>query len=235
VQGELPLGKSGSRRGGKRKNAGRKRVADRPQVPHRTRARLDGRTPVHVTLRVLPDVARLRRRDQYRIVRQALARTAHKADFRICHFSVQSNHLHLICEPSDARAMARGITGFKTSCARRLNGLVERKGAVFSDRYHARYLSSPAQVRRALCYVLNNWRRHREDWRSRWTTDPFSSADFFVGWDGHQPAQPSGLIEPEDTPPVADAAFWLLTTGWRRHGAIGTAEVPATAERGGWR
>jgi REP element-mobilizing transposase RayT len=212
--------------GGKRKNAGRKRVAGKPQVKHRTRAPLDGRTPVHVTLRVLPDVTRLRRRDQYRVVRQALARTAHKSDFRVCHFSVQSNHLHLICEPADARAMARGITGFKTSCARRLNGLVERKGAVFSDRYHARYLSSPAQVRRALCYVLNNWRRHREDGRSRRTTDPYSSADFFDGWVGHRPAQPSGLIGPEDTPPVADAAFWLLTAGWRRHGAIGPREMP---------
>jgi REP-associated tyrosine transposase len=179
-------------------------------VPHRARASLDGRTPVHVTMRVLPDVARLRRRDQYRVVRKALAMTAHKDDFRICHFSVQSNHLHLICEPRDARA----------------NALCARSGAVFSDRYHARYLTSPAQVRRALCYALNNWRRHREDWRSTRETDPYSSADFFDGWAGHRPARPSGLLGPEDTPPVADAAFWLLTTGWRRHGAIGVREVP---------
>jgi len=211
--------------GGKRKNAGRKRVAEKPQVEHRTRGALDGRTPVHVTLRLRPEIARLRRRDQYRAVRQALARTAHKDAFRVCQYSIQSNHLHLICEPATKEAMAKGITGFKTSCARRLNGLVARKGAVFADRYHARYLRTPMEVRRALCYVLNNWRRHQEDWGSKWITDPFSSADFFDGWAGIQPARPVWL-GPEDTPPVADATFWLLTTGWKRHGAIGPREVP---------
>jgi hypothetical protein len=28
--------------------------------------------------------------------------------------------------------------------------------------------------------------------------------------------------------PVAAARFWLLTTGWRRYGAIGEREVPGT-------
>jgi len=211
--------------GGKRRNAGRKRVAERRRVAHRARGRLDGRTPVHVTLRVLPEVARLRRRDQYRAIRQALARTANKADFRICHYSVQSNHLHLICEPRDVSAMTRGIIGFKASCARRLNAIAARKGAVFSDRYHARYLTSPIEVRRALCYVLNNWRRHREDWRSRWSTDPFSSAACFDGWAEELGRKASGSGPPEALP-VAAATFWLLTTGWRRHGAIGRGEVP---------
>jgi REP element-mobilizing transposase RayT len=212
--------------GGKRKNAGRKRIAERRQVAHRARPRLDGRTPVHVTLRVRPEIARLRRRDQYRAIKQALARTAHKDDFRICHYSVQSNHLHLICEPRNVSAMTRGIIGFKASCARRLNAIVGRRGSVFADRYHARYLTSPIEVRRAICYALNNWRRHREDWRSRAALDPFSSAAYFDGWSDHTPAEPSSTGPPDQHPPVAAATFWLLTTGWRRHGAIRTREMP---------
>ena len=209
--------------GGRRKGAGRKRGK---KVQHEARRALDGRTPVHVTLRLLPDIARLRRRDQYQAVRRSLALTAHRDDCRICQYSIQGNHLHLIVEPGSKDGLSRGMIAFKTSCARRLNDVVGRRGKVFADRYHARYLTSCAQVRRALCYVLNNWRRHGEhrahpDWR----TDPFSSADFFEGWTDHAPRRPPWL-GPEDTPPVADAGFWLLTTGWRRYGTIETREVP---------
>ena len=225
--------------GGKRKGAGRKRLAARRQVAHRTRPELDGRTPVHITLRLLPEVGRLRRRDQYKAIRHALARVAHRETCRICQYSIQGNHLHLIVEPSSKDGLRRGMIAFKSSCARRLNGLVGRTGRVFADRYHARSLRSPAQVRRALCYVLNNWRRHGEHLAHRdWRTDPFSSADFFDGWteDRNQtrPKRPwpwPWPWGPEDTPPVADAGFWLLTTGWRRHGTIGTREVPGPRTR----
>jgi REP element-mobilizing transposase RayT len=192
--------------------AGRKRVAPRPQVKHRVRPELKAKTPVHVTLRLRPEIVRLRRRDQYRAVRQALALTAHGDSCRICHDSVQGNHLHLIVEPEGKAGLASGMISFKTSCARRLNRLVDRKGPVFADR-------------RALAYVLNNWRRHGEhrahpDWR----TDPFSSADFFDGWTDHAARRPWWLA-PEDTPPVADPRFWLLTVGWRKYGTIATREI----------
>jgi REP element-mobilizing transposase RayT len=208
--------------GGKRKGAGRKRTSEKARVAHRTRREVDGRTPVHVTLRLLPEIARLRRRAQYRAIREALARTAHRADSRICHYSVQSNHLHLVVEPMTKSGLARGMMAFKSSCAKRLNGLVARRGRVFADRYHVRYLQTPAQVRRALCYVLNNWRHHREDRGATWRFDPFSSADLFDGWTTR-----AGMWErPADRPPVAAARCWLLTMGWRRHGAIDPCEVP---------
>jgi REP element-mobilizing transposase RayT len=50
-------------------------------------------TPVHVTLRMVPEITRLRRRDQFRAIRQALARTAHREDCRIGQFSIQANHI----------------------------------------------------------------------------------------------------------------------------------------------
>jgi REP element-mobilizing transposase RayT len=191
---------------------------------HRVRRELDGRTPVHVTLRLLPEVGRLRRREKYKAIRDALARTAHRDDCRIVHYSVQENHLHLIAEPRAKRALSSGMIAFKTSCARRLNGVVGRSGRVFADRYHVRYLTNLAQVRAAPCYVLNNWRRHGET-TNGWRTDPFSSADFFDGWKGIEARRPWWLA-PDETPPVAGARFWVLSTGWKQHGAIATLEVP---------
>ena len=179
---------------------------------------------MHVTLRLRPDIANLRKPDKYKAIRQALARTAHDEECRICHYSVQNNHLHLICEPDGKRGLTRGMTAFKTSCARRLNTLVGRRGSVFAGRYHARYLCTPAEVRRALCYVLNNWRRHRQDrGRTAWRVDPFSSAMYFDGWRGDVPRWelPAG-----ERRPVAIATFWLLATGWRRYGEIDPLEIP---------
>src|SRR5215813_3239532 len=169
--------------GGKRRGAGRKRRAARPQVPHRTRPFLDGRTPVHITLRMLPAIANLRRREQHRAIRLAFAVTAERSALRICQYSIQSNHVHLIAEPDDRATLTSGMISFKTSCARRINRVEARRGKVFADRYHARQLHTPAEVRRALSYVLNNWRRHGEDRRHpEWRTDRFSSADLFDGW-----------------------------------------------------
>ena len=211
--------------GGKRAGAGRKRRAARPQVAHRPREALDGRTPVHVTLRMRPEIARLRKRDQYRAVREAMLRTGHHAEFRICQYSIQGNHVHLIVEPGSAAALSRGMASFNISCAKRLNRSFGRRGRVFSDRYHARALRTPAEVRRALAYTLNNWRHHGEDKGTGWYTDPFSSAAFFDGWrNDHRPRPPPWLED--ERVPVARAQFWLLREGWRRHGAIDPREAP---------
>jgi REP element-mobilizing transposase RayT len=206
----------------KRRGAGRNRKRARRRVPHRTRPFLDGRTPVHITLRMLPAIATLRKRDQHRAIRMALAVTAARSALRICQYSVQANHVHLIAEPNDRATLTSGMISFKTSCARRLNRAQERRGRVFADRYHARQLRSPEQVRRALVYCLNDWRRHGEDLRHpEWRTDRFSSADFFDGW-----SELVGWHGPPGPIPVVPAEMSRLTTGWLRHGAIDPIEVP---------
>src|SRR5262245_35612033 len=103
------------RRGGKREHAGRKPYGAHAPLAHAARPPLDGRTPVHVTMRLLPGTPRLRRRDVYLTVRRSLARAAHRPDFAITDFSVQGNHLHLITEPADARALGNGIKSFGAS------------------------------------------------------------------------------------------------------------------------
>ena len=211
--------------GGKRKGAGRKRRGRRV-VAHLRRRVIRRRTVVHVTVRVVREVGRLRRRRLAPVLRAALVAGAVKEGFRICQFSIQGNHIHVVTEATSNAALSRGMQGFQISAARRINRALGRSGRVFDDRFHEVHLSSPRQVRAALCHVLNNARRHRERLEARWGgIDPFSSAWWFDGWtdDGWR----RGLSPPAGAPPVAPATHWLLTTGWRQHGAVGVEEVPA--------
>jgi putative transposase len=212
-------------RGGRRAGAGRKRVAPRPRVPHRTRPALASRFPVHVTVRLIAGLPRLRGAGPAKVLKAAFVRGCNKGVFRICQFSVQGNHVHLVCEARDRVALARGIQGWKISVARRLNHYWRREGTLFDDRYHAVILTTPRQTRNCLVYVFNNARRHRE---AVATVDIYSSAWYFDGW--RNDVWRRGFARPDnrDGPPVAPASTWLLSTGWRTRagGPIDTAEVP---------
>jgi hypothetical protein len=88
---------------------------------------------------------------------------------------------------------------------------------VFADRYHARVLRTPREVRHALAYVLLNGRRHGV---TSVGIDPCSSGAWFDGWVG------LSVPAPDASAAVAAARTWLLRVGWRRHGPIGFGEVP---------
>ena len=213
--------------GGRRPRAGRKRRAPRPRVPHRRRAALASRFPVHVTVRLADGLPRLRGFEVAKVLRRAFVHGCNKGRFRICQFSIQGNHIHLICEAADATALARGIQGFKVRVARGLNRRWRREGGVFDDRYHAETLETPRQTHAALRYVLLNARHHNVTLPA-WChgVDPFSSAWYFDGW--RDDTWRTGLSPPEDGegPSVAPAHSWLLRTGWRRHGLIDVADRP---------
>jgi REP element-mobilizing transposase RayT len=135
-----------------------------------------------VTIRVARSVSSLRTRLMYRAIRWATLTTARRDNFRIVHLSIQRTHVHLVVEAVDRMALARGMQGFQISAARHLNRASARRGTVFPDRYHAHQLRTPTEARHAVSYVLNNWRRHREDRRVRFKLDPFSSAIAFPDW-----------------------------------------------------
>jgi REP-associated tyrosine transposase len=126
----------------------------------------------------------------------------------------------LLVEADDERALARGVQGFEISAARRLNRAVGRRGRVFADRYHAETIRTPRHARHALAYVLNNWRRHREDRGTSAWIDPCSTAIAFRGWKCCDATAGFRLPRGYDALRVAYPTAWLLTTGWRRHGAI---------------
>ena len=218
-------------RGGKRTGAGRPRAPGRRRNWVRVRAELSKNTPVHVTLRVVKAVGRLRRRRAYHAIRRAIATTWEREDFRVVHVSIQREHIHLICEADNKAALGRGMKGLEVSAARQLNAAVAvergdeapRRGTVFPERYHVEHLTSRRQVRNCIAYVLCNWRRHGEDRGVTWQLDPYASGVLFDGWKRDHP-----FIPPENFVPLGTLYphTWLLREGWRRYGAIDPCEVP---------
>ena len=164
--------------GGRRKGAGRKPKGERPGVSHQARATLATRFPVHVTLRVLPHVWNLRSRRSFRVVARALLAGGDRFGMRLCEFSVQGNHLHFVVEAADARALSRGIQGLSIRLAKGLNTMMDKRGKVLADRFHARILRTPTEVKRVLLYVRGNRDIHRSRWDQKTSgePDPYSSA-----------------------------------------------------------
>jgi len=226
-QQELPM--PGVRtRGGKRAGAGRKPKGARAGVAHRPRPIIRRKTPVHVTVKLRPEVGSLRRRKLIDAMRGAFRKGKVKDGFRICQFSIQRDHMHVVTEADSNEALAKGMQGWEIRVARRINRRLERKGRVFADRFHAVPLRSPRQLRNTLCYVLNNAHRHDEQQEPRWGgVDMFSSAWHFAGWT-HQRWR-RGLAPPTGEAPVAPAESWLLREGWMKWGRIGIGEVPRAA------
>ncbi len=146
--------------GGKRKGAGRKPKGEKAGVAHAARPRLASRYPVHVTLRMRKGVWNLRSRRCFTALAKAFWGGANRLGFKLVHFSVQGNHMHLLVEAADERALSRGMTGLGVRIARGLNGIMNRRGSVLADRYHARILRTPTEVRRVRNYLLMNARRH---------------------------------------------------------------------------
>ena len=80
--------------------------------------------------------------------------------------------------------------------------MMGRSGRVFDDRYHARVLRTPTEVRHAIHDVLGNARKHaaqRGETYAPGYVDPYSSA-----------GAPDLALPPAQT--------WLLREGWKRAG-----------------
>ena len=211
--------------GGRRDRAGRPPNGEKAGVPHGVRAAHAARFPVHVTVKLKAGLPRLRRRAEHAALRGVFAaassRGARSASFRLCHYAVLNDHLHLIVEADDRSSLSRGMQGLLVRVARALNRLWQRKGTVFADRYHDEVLKSPAQVRNAVRYVLANGMRHGCVAAGQ-VIDVFSSAAWFDGF--LESVTVRGI---EGMPrPVGHARTWLLRMGWRVHGLISVHERP---------
>jgi hypothetical protein len=137
------------------------------------------------------------------------------------HVSIQRDHLHLVVEAHDERALSSGARGLSIRAARALNGLLGRTGRLWGDRYHARPLTTPREVRNGLVYVLMNSKKHLGVRTRR--IDGCSSAAWFDGFVDPLPRS-------ADSPPVCAPRTWLARVGWRRHGLIRRDEIPAIAQ-----
>jgi REP element-mobilizing transposase RayT len=182
----------------------------------------DKHHPVHVTLRAARRLPSLRNQKIFLALRRAMAKTWREW-FRVVHFSVQIDHIHLIAEATDKVALSRGMAGLGIRLARAINRVVDRKGKVFSDRYHARPLATPRAVRNAWVYVLLNFRKHLDGGAD---IDPKSSGFWFHGWKSSSGSEPPDWTTDEAIP-VRPPRTWLAKVGWRRHGLIASHERPA--------
>ncbi|MDB4939538.1 MAG: hypothetical protein JWP87_6510 [Labilithrix sp.] len=194
--------------GGPRAGAGRKPGVGRRNVPHAVRSTHWKTVPVHVTLRRAKGLPSLRSERLHEELREAVRDTRQVEGFRITHYTVQSDHVHMIVEAVDRTTLSAGLKSFAVRAARRLNTRVlGRRGSLWGDRHHRRELRSRRSVRNALVYVMSNHLKHHE-WDAG-LCDPCSSGPWFEGWmqDVPRPPEPS---------PVQDAETWLLRRGWHR-------------------
>ncbi len=194
-------------RGGTRAGAGRKRSKN-SGMPHLRRAEIATRHPVHVTLRVARGCWNLRSFRALRVIEAAFHAGRARFGFRLAHYSIQGNHLHLIVETEGKQSLARGLKGLEVRLARALNRMMGRTGRVFADRYHAHILKTPRETARALRYVLMNFAHHARTWGERISAtfiDPFSSVRYL--------ASPT-----EGFAPVTGPLTWLLRFGWQGAG-----------------
>lgn len=220
----LPINRGPNGHGGMRKSSGRK---ERDKgMPHIERSRTNKSNPRFITLKRAPDLG-IFRVPQTRDLIIDCFRKAQRDDFRIIHFTIQVDHIHLIIESSDEYSLACGMKGLVPRITKNVNRLWGRSGQLFPERYHDRVLSSPTQIRNTLRYLFNNWRKHSVDTRA--VFDDCSSAAYFDGWAGYaQQKSPS-----DHNSPVAEPGFQIGVLVKRHCSPISplTAPVPMPRPR----
>jgi hypothetical protein len=73
---------------------------------------------VHTTLLVRPEIASLRRKPVFEALAAAIGAGSTAPGFRVAHFAVLGNHLHLVVEAGGQRALSRGMQGLSLRMAR---------------------------------------------------------------------------------------------------------------------
>jgi hypothetical protein len=190
-------------------------------MPHVRRPKIDPRHPVQVTIRATPGLPSLRSSLVFGALRRAIAR-ASVDRFRVIHFSIQQDHGHFIVEGDEPRRARGGVHGLAIRLALAVNRVLGRKGKVVGDRYHARPLTTPRQMRTSLVYVLLNFRKHL---RAPACIDPRSSGPHFSGWQ-----RSPGPIDV--APATALPCTWMARAGWRRAGGpLRIEEHPGASPR----
>lgn len=169
--------------------------------------------PRLVTVKRASGLPPLRTERAGHVIVEAIKR-ASKPNFRIVHFTIQVDHLHLIVEANDAESLAGGMKGLLCRLARGLNKVWQRNGKVFPHRFHDFALRSLKATRNALLYVLNNHHKHgvcspRKDGARR--PDEFSSGKEFDQW-----ADCEQEYSPDQEGAYVAKGGWKLTVGWRK-------------------
>jgi REP element-mobilizing transposase RayT len=95
-----------------------------------------------------------------RELERSFAAACERGRFRLTHYSIQNDHVHLIVEAVSKSDLASSMKSIGARIARAVNRIFARRGPVLADRFHLHVLRTPREVRNALAYVLLNARRH---------------------------------------------------------------------------
>ena len=202
------------------------------RVSHQKREEHKKAHPILITKHVVDGLPNLCVPEILAIVGAATRQANGRRMIRVIHFTLQSNHIHLVCEATSKTDISRGLNGLFCSLAKRLNKAFDRQGRIWDDRYDRQDLTTPTRLRRALRYVFQNVVKHTRRALplapgGQKRPDPFSSGAYFDGWI----EQNLDLSPPFGLPrPTTDPDTWLLRVGWRKAGGpISIDEYPKAA------
>jgi putative transposase len=137
-------------RGGRRPGAGRKRIHSRG-VSHLKREGVTKRTPQHINFKFKCSI---RNKDCLKLLKRSIQNAQNKG-LRIIHFSLQSNHVHLITEAENNKVLTQGMRSLTITFSKGL-----KKGSVQLERYHLHVLKTLREAKNAIQYVLFNKQKH---------------------------------------------------------------------------
>lgn len=202
--------------GGKRRGAGRPNRSGKQG--HAARKRVKKSIPMHLTWKLKKGVVNLRTGKVSRLFKTC-AKAVQIFGFRIVHFSLQFDHIHMIVEAEDNKTLAQGMRSFGCRFAKGIRAIAGGRGSIFADRYHLQLLETPTQMRNALAYVLQNFSKHSKLLNH---VDEFSSAAYFFEWKKLLGRKMGPILESLEglRPPLPDylcaARTWMAREGWTR-------------------
>ena len=201
--------------GGKRRGAGRPNESG--QAGHSKRELINFKQPLHLTLKLIRKMPRLRTREFHRQFKIAAAKSR-ECGLHLNHYSLLNDHIHLIVEAKDNSSLSRGMKSLAGRLGKFVRKISGGQGPVWAGRFHLHVLRTPTEVKRALQYVMLNAAKHL---RVIEHLDEFSSGYSFADWKALLGRRISGLMRDQlaQSPLLCEALSeprsWLLRQGWK--------------------
>src|SRR5256885_8498269 len=145
---KLARPKRRNRWGGRREGAGRPRkdgLKGRGEA-HLKRCALKKRFPVHVNWRIEREVWNLRAPRCASGLAKTLWSGGDRFGFRLVHYAILRDQIHLILEAEDRSALSKGKKGLGGRIPAVMNRIMKEDGRVINDRYYQHILKTPTQV-----------------------------------------------------------------------------------------
>jgi putative transposase len=186
--------------GGRRPGSGRKRRHS-PGVAHLPREQVTKRTALHVNFKFR---CFIRNKHCLQLLKRSIS-NAQKHGLRVLHFSLQSNHVHLILEANNNTVLTRGMRSLCVTFAKGIG-----RGRVQLERYHLHVLRSLRETRHAVHYVLFNKQKHAKLKSAH--MDEFSSLALIKNFKALAQSAKLSVIwrEIKHLPQLSEAQGWMM-------------------------